>query len=86
MPTDRLLHALASRIDDKDGTIALPVTVRLFPCELVALARKAKHTGKTIDELIDEFLEGGRDGRGGILETLRAYENELPRGASHAKR
>ncbi len=67
----RLAQLLAQHID-QDGLIPVTVTVRLHPTELLALARKARHTGQSFDQAIQDMVCSGHDAAVG------EWENELP--------
>ena len=74
-----LANAIVSKLD-KSGRIPVTVTIALFPAELVALARKASHLKCEVGDLVAQYVgDGPSDGGGGIGETLRDYENDLPK-------
>lgn len=50
-----LAQKLALKIEG-DGQIAIPITVRLWPVELVALARMGRHTKESVEEIIQRFV------------------------------
>ncbi len=62
---------------DRHGFLRIAVTVQIHPVELLVIMRKARHLGTTVDDVIGTYLNGG-NGDGGILDSLREYEHELP--------
>ena len=70
-----LVMALAGHIDER-GEIAVTVTMKFHPVELVTLARWAKHKGLTIDGALTAILQSSR---GGLLECIDVLEAEEAR-------
>jgi hypothetical protein len=68
------LCLMLQRCVNRKGEFPFTVTVHLSPAELVALVRKAHAKRKTVETLIADYVADGNGG-GGIMDTLRAFEN-----------